>query len=82
MLACVDPLEFTIVNYDFHMLLSEHSGGRRPLSILRGLFNVATIQIKQDITAHGHCEMHGHHRPLEVEDPVARTSARSGSSTR
>ncbi|WP_240658531.1 GntR family transcriptional regulator [Microbacterium sp. CPCC 204701] len=51
MRASTDPLEFTIINYDFHMLLSEPSGRRRSLSILRGLFNVATIQIKQDIAA-------------------------------
>ena len=44
-----DPLQFTLVNYDFHMVLSRPSGRRRSLRLLRGLFNVATIQVKEDI---------------------------------
>lgn len=46
-----DPLQFTLINYDFHMLLSRPSERWRSLSILRGLFNSATIQIKEDIAS-------------------------------
>jgi DNA-binding GntR family transcriptional regulator len=51
MLACADPLQFTILNYEFHMALSEPSGRTRSLTILRTLFNVATVQITEDISS-------------------------------
>lgn len=39
------------MNYDFHMLLSRPSERWRSLSILRGLVNSATIQIREDIAS-------------------------------
>jgi DNA-binding GntR family transcriptional regulator len=38
------------MNYDFHMLLSRPSERWRSLSILRGLVNSATIQIRNSAT--------------------------------
>ncbi|WP_431794973.1 GntR family transcriptional regulator [Microbacterium enclense] len=43
------PLEFAILNHDFHMVLSRPSERPRSLDILSGLMNVAMIQLSEDI---------------------------------
>ncbi len=44
-----DPTDWSLLNRDFHLALSGASGRKRTLRILRELFNVGTVQLREDI---------------------------------
>ena len=49
MVRTKDPIEWAMLNGDFHLVLASASGRGRSLRILRELFNVGMIQLRQDI---------------------------------
>ena len=49
MVRTKDPTEWSMLNGDFHLALASASERRRSLRILRELFNVGMIQLRQDI---------------------------------
>jgi DNA-binding GntR family transcriptional regulator len=49
MLLTNDPTDWSLLNRDFHLALSAPSERTRTLRILRELFNVGTVQLREDI---------------------------------